>query len=103
MNGCPLSPSILRIQTGINWNCVLSEGRRSWNKSPLRRLCKVMLIKKTPDIPSSEITPESVYMNRRTFIDLASGLTLAAFSAPAAAQTKKGPFDTDEKPTPYKD
>src|SRR6266487_523190 len=62
-----------------------------------------MLIKKTPDIISSEITPESTYMNRRRFIEIASGLSIAASSASAGAQTKRGPYDTDEKQTPYKD
>ena len=36
-----------------------------------------MLIKKTPDIRSSEITPQSVYLNRRDFI-AASGAALVA-------------------------
>ena len=62
-----------------------------------------MLIKKTPDIKSSEITPESTYINRRRFIEIASGLSIAASSASAWAQTKRGPYDTDEKQTPYKD
>ena len=34
---------------------------------------------------------------------LASGLTIAASSASAWGQAKKGPYDTDEKRTPYKD
>ena len=58
---------------------------------------------KIPGIASSEITPEDIYMNRRHFITLASGLTIAASSGSSAAQTKKGPYDTDEKQTPYKD
>ena len=47
------------------------------------------------DVASSEITPESTYLNRRHFIALAAGLSIAA--------TKPGPYDTDEKQTPYKD
>src|SRR5215475_6347982 len=57
---------------------------------------------KVPRIPSSEITSEDIYMNRRRFISLASGLTIAASSASSWGQTKKGPYDTDEKQTPYK-
>jgi sulfoxide reductase catalytic subunit YedY len=56
-----------------------------------------------PGIASSEITPEDTYMNRRRFMTLASGLTIAVSSASSWAQTKKGPYDTDEKQTPYKD
>ncbi|MBV9073216.1 MAG: protein-methionine-sulfoxide reductase catalytic subunit MsrP [Acidobacteria bacterium] len=78
-----------------------------------------MLIKKPADIPSSEITPKSVYMNRRQFI---TGATVAAGGALAAAYTVseltepstaaeantklsavKSKYDTDEKQTPYKD
>jgi methionine sulfoxide reductase catalytic subunit len=58
---------------------------------------------KIPVIASSEITPEDVYMNRRRFLTLASGLTIAASSVGAWGQAKKGPYDTDEKQTPYKD
>jgi methionine sulfoxide reductase catalytic subunit len=62
-----------------------------------------MWIKKLPDIPWSEITPEGVYWNRRRFIQMASGLSIAASSIKAWAQEIKGPYDTDEKKTPYKD
>jgi sulfoxide reductase catalytic subunit YedY len=58
---------------------------------------------KIPNFASSEITLEDIYMNRRRFISLASGLTIAVSSASGWAQTKKGPYDTDEKQTPYKD
>src|SRR5262249_12001896 len=58
---------------------------------------------KMPSIASSEITSEDIYMNRRRFLSLASCLTIAASSASGWAQTKKGPYDTDEKQTPYKD
>src|SRR5678810_420276 len=56
-----------------------------------------------PRIASSEITSEDVYMNRRRFMTLASGLTIAASSASSWGQTNKGPYNTDEKQTPYKD
>ena len=53
-----------------------------------------MLIKTRPELPSSEITPESVYVNRRTFMRAAiaagAGAALTAPGAPlvteAAAQ-----------------
>src|SRR5438270_12248494 len=76
-----------------------------------------MLIKKATDIPYSEITPKSVYLNRRKFLS-ATGLAGAAgiagrqlwdFVEPAAVSagtklsTVKGPFSTTEKITPYKD
>ena len=55
-----------------------------------------MWIKKgIPNVASSEITPETMYLDRRRFIALAAGLSIAA--------TKQGPYDTDEKQTPYKD
>ncbi|HEY3129005.1 MAG TPA: protein-methionine-sulfoxide reductase catalytic subunit MsrP [Acidobacteriota bacterium] len=78
-----------------------------------------MLIKKSADIPSSEITPRNVYLNRRKFLAAASAASAALFasrglvdmispSKTALAGTKlqgvsKGPFGTDEKQTPYKD
>jgi len=73
-----------------------------------------MLIKKQPDIPSSEITSKSVYMNRRQFMTRATllGAALAAGSEladpePAQANTKltmvKSQFSTTETPTPFKD
>jgi sulfoxide reductase catalytic subunit YedY len=49
-----------------------------------------MLIKK-PEIPSSEITPESVYLNRRQFLGAsAAALAGAAVPALAACDTGKG-------------
>ena len=77
-----------------------------------------MLIKKSSNIPDSEITPKRLYMNRRAF--LAGAATLAGTAVSAATirnivspnQTvladaklnyKKGPYGTDEKETPYKD
>ena len=70
-----------------------------------------MLIKQAPDIPSSEITPERLYYNRRQFMQAASGAALgvagaAALGGPrggvqaAAPQDLPGitesPFSTDE-------
>lgn len=81
-----------------------------------------MLIKKSDDVPSSEITSKRHYLDRRKF--LAGAATLAGAAAvaelihlnrvdAASPQTApsgqklpgvvKGPFGTDEKQTPYKD
>ena len=78
-----------------------------------------MLIKKSSDIPSSEITPKTVYLNRRRFIAGAAvagaavlaGVGLREMGTPslvAGANTKidglqKSSFSTTEKQTPYKD
>ncbi|PYS51947.1 MAG: protein-methionine-sulfoxide reductase catalytic subunit MsrP [Acidobacteria bacterium] len=74
-----------------------------------------MLVHRASDIPSSEITPERIYHNRREFIKTAStALGTAAVisilpgcmssSASGTVQNKaKGPYDTDEKQTPYED
>jgi methionine sulfoxide reductase catalytic subunit len=74
-----------------------------------------MLIKKADDIRSSEITPQSLYLNRRKFL-VAAGLAGAAAAGakgildiaspePAYAEEKipnlqKSPFSTTEKITP---
>jgi len=73
-----------------------------------------MLIKKALDIPSSEITPKSVYLRRREFIQAsAAALVAAGFPAladEAAAQggglaklpnVRKSPLSTTEKPSSY--
>ena len=75
-----------------------------------------MLIKKALDIRSSEITPKSVYMDRRRFISGAAafGAGLAALGCEMAkpsevvqASTKlttvKSQFNTTEPETPFKD
>jgi sulfoxide reductase catalytic subunit YedY len=56
-----------------------------------------MLIQNSLDLRSSEITPESLYLNRRQFIQKAS----AALGL-IAMQTK-GKYDTAEKPTRWED
>jgi methionine sulfoxide reductase catalytic subunit len=78
-----------------------------------------MLIKKPSDIPSSEITPRSTYLNRRNFLtgaalagaaaltgvafrDLASPALIACANAKIDG-VQKSPFSTTEKETPYKD
>ena len=78
-----------------------------------------MLIKKPADIASSEITPQSLYLNRRKFLAGAALLSAAAVgggilrelaspdeSAHAGARIdgiQKSKFSTDEKITPEKD
>src|ERR1700694_4384857 len=78
-----------------------------------------MLIKKPSDIPSSEITSKSTYMNRRRFMTGAAvtGAALAAGfylrNSPHTAETVeasakltgivKSPVSTDEKPNSCKD
>ena len=72
-----------------------------------------MLIRKAPDIRSSEITDEQLYWNRRAFIKTASGGALGAMVAavairPSVAQAqvslgniKPSPFSTTEPPNLY--
>ena len=78
-----------------------------------------MLIKKSEDIRSSEITPKSLYLNRRKFLQAAAiagtaaiaGMGLrdltspstAAFANDKIAGLQKSPFSTTETQTPYKD
>jgi sulfoxide reductase catalytic subunit YedY len=78
-----------------------------------------MLIKKEPDIPSSQITPKRLYLNRRKFLAgtavtglaAAAGMRLSEFSSPEASVQanakiegiQKSSFSTTEKITPYKD
>lgn len=60
-----------------------------------------MLIKK-PEIPSSEITPESLYLNRRQFIGAAAG-AVAAASVPTALMACAPGEEQDDKPNSYED
>ena len=78
-----------------------------------------MLIKKAADIKSSEITPKSLYLNRRKFLAGAAiagaaavaGVGLREMGSPSTvvqANAKidgiqKSPFSTNEAITPYKD
>jgi sulfoxide reductase catalytic subunit YedY len=70
-----------------------------------------MVIRKSNDILSSQITPKSVYLNRRAFMAGAAALGIAGMLEPrhAAAdatklQTVKSPLSTPGlTPTPYKD
>jgi methionine sulfoxide reductase catalytic subunit len=78
-----------------------------------------MLIKKPADIPSSEITPKSLYLNRRKFLAGAAlagaaavaGLKFREFASPSTTVhanpkidgIKPSSFSTKETITPYKD
>ncbi len=64
-----------------------------------------MLIKVAPEIRSSEITPRSVYLNRRRFLGAAAAGLFAprAMGAMKLSPLAKSPFSTDEKQTPYRD
>jgi sulfoxide reductase catalytic subunit YedY len=78
-----------------------------------------MLIKKTQDIRSSEITPKSLYLNRRKFLTgaamggvaAATGFGLRELISPSTAALaankidgiNKSSFSTTEAITPYKD
>src|SRR2546427_12631484 len=93
--------------------------KRGKIKSENRVTEAVMLIKKPSDIPYSEVTPKSVYMNRRNFLAGVAAATGAAtlgarsvsdWLEPArvfADETKlgplvKSPFSSSEMQTPYK-
>ena len=79
-----------------------------------------MLIKKADDIRSSEITPKSLYLNRRKFLAgtalagaaaVAAGVGLHEIASPSSVAhanakidgIQKSPFSTTETITPYKD
>ena len=78
-----------------------------------------MLIRKAPDIRSSEITPKSLYLNRRKFLAgvamagaaAATGIGVSEIISPSATAfagnkingIQKSPFSTTETITPYKD
>jgi sulfoxide reductase catalytic subunit YedY len=59
-----------------------------------------MLIKQASDIPSSEITPESVYTNRREFMKTGFAFIAGAMQSRAGISS---PYDTTEPVTPYTD
>ncbi len=68
-----------------------------------------MLIGRNSDVKSSEITPESLYVNRREWLAAATGaMALSAFGPAARAQDPQAvgkPFglQRDDKPTPWQD
>jgi sulfoxide reductase catalytic subunit YedY len=66
-----------------------------------------MLVKKSADIRYSKVTPKHAYLNRRRFLATVPLAGAALFATRASAGAKlaavKGPFSTDEKPTPFED
>jgi sulfoxide reductase catalytic subunit YedY len=66
-----------------------------------------MLIQKSAHLRYSEVTPRDAYLNRRRFLAAVPLAGAVLFSPRASAAAKldaiKGPFSTDEKPTPFQD
>lgn len=72
-----------------------------------------MLIRKSADIPASEITPKEIYLQRRRFLREAAAVAAAGTSAallPCVTQAgqkipnvRKSPLSTGEKPTSVQD
>ena len=59
---------------------------------------------KSLSLPYSLVTPKQIYLSRRSFLataPIALGLTAGVSSAATKLSAVKGPFSTDEKPTPY--
>jgi sulfoxide reductase catalytic subunit YedY len=66
-----------------------------------------MLIRRPHDVPPSEITPKSVFAQRRHFLQFAAGGALSLALPAAHAGDKlpiaaRSPLSTDEEPTPYR-
>ena len=59
-----------------------------------------MLILRSPDTRSSEITPKATYLNRRSFLAAASGASL--LQAQTFPTPEKSPLSTTEKRSPRK-
>ncbi len=59
-----------------------------------------VLIRRGGELPASQITPESVYLNRRAFVAAAGGVALGALLPPGWPAPRRG---DDLTPTPYKD
>src|SRR4030095_12818611 len=113
-----------RSKPRINWPCsyrIYPETQIFNLRRPLR-LCmrhscvrrfrrQAVLIKKSNEIPSSEITPEHVYRDRRRFLFGITGVAAAApltFGSGALARavqtsTRRGQFDAYERLTPERD
>ena len=65
-----------------------------------------MLIRHSPDLPTSEITPKPAYLRRRDFMLTSAGLAMASL-LPRAALAKPGPgrpspYSITETPTPHR-
>ena len=64
-----------------------------------------MSLYRPPRIAASQITPESCFLNRRSFLATAAGGALAALGTPAFAEAlkaSKSPYAVDEALTPEK-
>jgi sulfoxide reductase catalytic subunit YedY len=61
-----------------------------------------VLIRRAPDIPSSEITPEALYFGRREFIRAASAAAVG-LAAPAVARAAATARRADDKPNSFDD
>ncbi len=70
-----------------------------------------MLLKKIPDIKSSEITDKNLYMNRRQFIAASTALVSSGLFSPSLLResqeklkiSKRGEYTVPEKTTPYEE
>jgi len=74
-----------------------------------------MLVKKTPDIKPSEITPKKLYLSRREFISQSALVAGMGFIGPGSSRSvgpqaekklevaKRGEFTVGEKPTPFEE
>jgi sulfoxide reductase catalytic subunit YedY len=62
-----------------------------------------MLIRRPADIPSSEITSESDYINRRSFMGAAGALALAGLAAPSVLSAGTAVRSQDDKVTSEED
>ena len=63
-----------------------------------------MVIKRPPDVPSSEITPEDLFWNRRRFIRVATGAGLFALAGAGIPRALAGGEERDDEAlTPYED
>jgi sulfoxide reductase catalytic subunit YedY len=64
-----------------------------------------MLIRKPPALPYSEVSPRSMYLNRRRFLAGAAGLGLLgpAFAGARLTGLKRSPLSTTETETPFQD
>jgi len=64
-----------------------------------------MLIGRRPDIPSSEITDERIYVDRRKFLATGSllGVAAATGALPGCLKASPSEAEADDKLTPYKD
>jgi sulfoxide reductase catalytic subunit YedY len=60
-----------------------------------------MIIKKAPDIQSAEITPQSLYLRRREFMQ-AAGITAAAALAGMPGRAEPAAAGGEKPPSPSK-